>query len=145
MKRVEVAIGIVVQAGKILICQRPAEGPLAGYWEFPGGKREEPESLEQTLVRELREELAIEVWKLEALAEIEFEYSSTRVRLHPYLCRHVSGKAVPLASQQLRWVRAKELREYRFPPANDALIEELIERLEHPARAGHVDFDALET
>jgi len=145
MKRFEVAIGIVVREGKILICQRPAEGPLAGYWEFPGGKKEESETLEQTLVRELREELAIEVGGLEPLAEIEFEYPGARVRLHPFLCRHVSGEAVPLASQQLRWVRARELREYRFPPANDALIEELIERFEHPGRAERVDFDALET
>jgi len=145
MKRFEVAIGIVVREGKILICQRPADGPLAGYWEFPGGKNEQSETLEQTLVRELKEELAIEVDELEALAEIEFEYPSTRVRLHPFLCRHKSGTAIPLASQQLRWVRPRELRKYRFPPANDALIEELIERLERPASAGRVDFDGPET
>ena len=145
MKRVDVAIGVVVRDGKILICQRPAEGPLAGYWEFPGGKKEQTETLEQTLVRELREELTIEVDDLKALAEIEFEYPATRVRLHPFLCRHRSGAAVPLASQQLRWVRPRELREYRFPPANDALIEELIERLEQPTPARRVDFDFPQT
>src|SRR5579859_3152517 len=108
MKRIDVAIGIVVKEGKILICQRPADGPLAGYWEFPGGKNEEPETLEQTLIREMREELAIEVDGLEALAEIEFEYPSSLVLLHPFLCRHISGEAVPLASQQLRWVCPRE-------------------------------------
>jgi len=145
MKRVDVAIGIVVRDDKILICQRPSDGPLAGYWEFPGGKKETTETLEQTLVRELREELDIEVTDLDALAEIEFEYPSSRIRLHPFLCRHKSGEAVPLASQQLRWVKARDLREYRFPPANDALIEELIERFDRRARRQRVDSDVSET
>jgi A/G-specific adenine glycosylase len=128
MKQVDVAIGVVVGAGKILIGQRRPEGALAGYWEFPGGKHEPPETLEQTLVRELREELAIEVDNLEPLPQIEFDYPPTRVRLHPFLCRHIGGEPVPLASQQLRWVDPRELRDYHFPPANDGLIADLIER-----------------
>src|SRR6266481_9062577 len=104
MNHVNVAIGIVLRSGNVLICQRRPDAPLGGYWEFPGGKHEPPESLEQTLVRELREELAIEVRVLEALDPIEFEYPGARVRLHPYLCKHVSGEAQPLACQALSWI-----------------------------------------
>jgi mutator protein MutT len=128
MKQVDVAIGIVVRAGRILICLRRPDGPLPGFWEFPGGKREPSESIEQTLVREMREELAIEVGDPEPLRLIEFDYPPTRIRLHPFLCRHVNGQATPLASQQLRWVTPRELGDYRFPPANDGLIADLIER-----------------
>jgi len=119
MKSIDVAIGIVFRSGRILICQRRADGPLAGYWEFPGGKQEPGEAISQTLIRELREELGIEVGALEALAEIEFQYTGTGVRLHPFICKHVAGEAMTLASEQLQWVLPRELRDFRFPPAND--------------------------
>src|SRR6185437_12929337 len=125
-KQIDVAIGIVVRAGKILICQRRADGPLAGYWEFPGGKHEPGETFEQTLQRELTEELAIKVHILERLPKIEFDYGETQVRVHPYLCDHVDGEAQPLASQALAWVAPPDLHSYRFPPANTGLIADLV-------------------
>ena len=129
MKRIDVVIGIVVRDGKVLICQRPEQGLLGGYWEFPGGKQEPGESQHQCLARELAEELQIEVRPVEPLECIEFDYSHAHVRIHPYLCEHVGGEPTPLASQQAIWVGASELAAYRFPPANDNLIQYLIARM----------------
>src|SRR6185312_6787763 len=81
MKRVDVVIGIVVRDGTILICQRQRSDALAGYWEFPGGKLEPGETIEQCLARELREELAIIARPIEPLAVIEHDYPHVQVRL----------------------------------------------------------------
>jgi A/G-specific adenine glycosylase len=129
MNRVDVIIGIVVRAGKILICQRLQQGPLGGFWEFPGGKQEAGESREQCLLRELAEELAIRVRPIKVMDVIEFDYADASVRLHPYLCEHVDGEPQPLASQRAIWVSPAQLNDYKFPPANDDLIRTLIEQL----------------
>lgn len=129
MKRVEVVIGIVVRQGKVLICRRRAQDPLAGCWEFPGGKVEPGESLLDCLARELAEELAITARPIEPLAIIEHDYPHVQVRLHPYLCEYDSGEPRPLASEQAIWVSPAELPRYHFPPANDHLIQELVARL----------------
>ena len=128
MKRIDVAIGIVQRDGKVLICQRRQQDHLAGFWEFPGGKLEAGELCEQCLVRELAEEVGIEVRPIEALAAIEYDYPAVHVRLHPYLCEWLSGEAKPLAAQQVLWVDADDLAGFRFPPANDGLIGELARR-----------------
>jgi A/G-specific adenine glycosylase len=125
----DVVIGIVCRGDRVLVCQRPADTTFPGYWEFPGGKREPGETLEQCLARELREELAIGVHPVAALDPIEHDYPTARVRLHPYLCTHATGEPRPLACQRFEWVEAPHLRAYRFPPANDGLIEQVIERL----------------
>jgi len=135
MRRVEVVLGVVVRAGKVLICQRPDESHLGGHWEFPGGKREPDESMEQCLARELAEELGIVVTPLAALDVIEHDYPDVRVRLHPYLCTCGGGKPRPLASRQLRWVTPNELADYSFPPANDSLLRQLRERLGAAAKS----------
>jgi mutator protein MutT len=129
MKRVDVIIGVVVRCGKVLICQRRESDPLGGFWEFPGGKIEPGESHEECLARELAEELAIRVRPIKAFEIIEFDYATASVRLHPYLCEHLSGEPQPLASQRTLWITPNELNEYRFPPANDNLILRLIELL----------------
>ncbi|MCC7350525.1 MAG: 8-oxo-dGTP diphosphatase MutT [Phycisphaerales bacterium] len=126
MKIVDVAIAIVCQENQILICQRGPDGPLAGYWEFPGGKREENETLQQCLHRELHEELAITATVLRSLPCIEHAYPHAQVRLNPFICRLQSGDPQPLAGVQFRWIHPTELVEYRFPPANDDLIPRII-------------------
>jgi mutator protein MutT len=125
---VNVAIGIVVRDGHILICQRRNKGHLGGLWEFPGGKKEPGETPDSCLFRELREELGIVVRVIEPFAPIDWQYPSVHVRLLPYLCDLVSGEPAPLACQQLAWVEPKALPEYRFPPANDDLIAKLVGR-----------------
>ena len=123
---VTVAIGVIERAGKILICRRSKNGALAGYWEFPGGKCEPGESPVDCLHRELAEELAVTVQILHAFPVIEHEYPAVRVRLHPFLCKHERGDPQPLASDEILWVDASALREYRFPEANAGLIEQII-------------------
>jgi mutator protein MutT len=125
LKRIDVAIGIVLHRGRILICQRRTQDALGGYWEFPGGKQEPGESIEQCLTRELAEELGIVVRPTEPFAPIEWNYPAAQVRLHPYLCELVSGQPTPLACQQVLFVKPADLLNYRFPPANDDLIRSL--------------------
>jgi mutator protein MutT len=132
IKVIRVSIGIVVSAGRILICRRRKNGSFGDYWEFPGGKCEAGETEEQCVRRELLEELAIAVTPLRALDPIEYEYPAARVRLHPFLCRHDSGEPVALCASEWQWVLPAGLREHQFPPANDALIELL-------AAAGFID------
>ena len=130
--QIDVVIGVVLRTdGHVLVCQRKPEGHLGGYWEFPGGKREPGESLEQCLVRELEEELAIQVQPVAALEVIEYDYPAIRVRLHPYLCAYADGVPQPIGCQRLEWIAPPTLLDYRFPPANDALIAQLVRRLSH--------------
>lgn len=128
-REIDVVIGLIHRGNTVLICQRRQQGPLGGYWEFPGGKQESAESREQCLARELAEELAIRVRIVEALPGITYDYADVRVRLHPYWCEHIEGEPQPLASQRVAWAPAGALRGYRFPPANDTLIDWLINRM----------------
>jgi A/G-specific adenine glycosylase len=126
MQRVDVALAIVCRNGQILVCQRKPDGPLGGYWEFPGGKCEAGEALEGCLRRELREELAIDVRPIARLTTIEHDYPHLSVRLHPFICTHVCGVVQNLACQSSRWIDPPALRDFRFPPANGPLLEEAI-------------------
>jgi mutator protein MutT len=134
-----VAIAIIARGGRVLICQRPPGGSFAGYWEFPGGKREANETIAKCLVREVREELAIEVRPVCALRTIDHDYPCRSIRLHPYVCDHVEGETQLLACQAARWVQPPELRHYQFPPANEQLVEEVIERLTQVASSSMAD------
>lgn len=145
-ERVDVAIAIIARAERVLICQRPAGGTFAGFWEFPGGKREPDETVEHCLTREVREELAVRVRPVHALRPVDHDYPGRRIRLHPYVCAHVDGEPQMLACQAVLWVQPDELTKYVFPPANERLIEEVIEYLTRPSTAGAgpgraVDFD----
>lgn len=136
--RVDVVIGVVTRLGKVLICRRPEGKSFAGYWEFPGGKREAGEAVEQCLRRELREELGIEATPVHRLSTIDHDYPKGAIRLHPYVCAHTHGEPQPLASQEVRWVEPRALSGYRFPPANDVLIAEVTEHLSgRPDRPPH--------
>lgn len=129
MKRVDVDIAIILRDGKVLICQRRAHDSFGGCWEFPGGKREPGETPEQCLARELAEELAVRAEPVEALDVIEHDYPAVQIRLHPHLCLHADGEPQLLACQDALWVDPPALRQYTFPPANERLIEQAIERL----------------
>jgi len=134
-----IGVGVVVNpAGEVLIDQRLNEGLLGGLWEFPGGKQEGDEPIEDTIVRELREELAIEVAVAEELITLEHAYSHRKLRFVVHLCRWISGEPQPLASQQVRWVRPEQLSGFPFPAANARIIAALLERLASapPAWAG---------
>jgi len=125
MKEIDVAIAVVSKGARILICKRKLEDTFGGFWEFPGGKCEAGEQLEQCLARELKEELGIEARVLRNLTPIRHEYPHALLTLHPYLCELSSGEPRPIESQRVKWVKVRELWRYRFPPANKALLKEL--------------------
>jgi mutator protein MutT len=125
MKCVDVDIAIVTNGVYVLICRRRDDAPLGGFWEFPGGKREPGETSEVCVIREVYEEVGIEVRPTRPLDVIEHAYPDVCVRLHPHVCEHVAGDARAIECQEVRWVEPAALRDYRFPPANDALIERL--------------------
>ena len=125
-----IGVGIVLNdVGEVLIDQRLNEGLLGGMWEFPGGKQEPGEAIETTIVRELREELAIEVQVGEQLIALDHAYSHKKLRFVVHICRWIAGEPKPLASQQVRWVKPQGLSEYPFPAANARMIAALINHL----------------
>jgi len=128
-----IGVGVVLNAaGEVLIDQRLNEGLLGGLWEFPGGKQELGESIEATIARELREELAIEAEVGEELIVVDHAYSHKKLRFVVHLCSWQSGDPQPLASQQVRWVRPERLNEFPFPAANARIIAALLVRLGLP-------------
>ena len=122
---IEVAAAILRRGDTILIAQRRPEDHLAHFWEFPGGKREAGESLEQCLVRELREELGVEARVGLPVHDVTHTYSERTIRLCFFECELVEGEPQPLHCQACRWIRVPELRDYKFPPADTELIERL--------------------
>ncbi|QNJ24498.1 A/G-specific DNA glycosylase [Synechococcus sp. SYN20] len=123
-----IGVGVVLnEAGEVLIDQRLNEGLLGGLWEFPGGKQEPGESIVQTIARELREELAIDVSVGEELISLDHAYSHKKLRFVVHLCQWRQGEPQPLASQQVCWVRPESLADYPFPAANARIIAALLE------------------
>jgi mutator protein MutT len=129
MKQIEAAIAIIIRGEKVLVCQRKDNDTFGGYWEFPGGKQECDETLEQCLARELREELNISAQPIHSFTPVVHEYPDAVVRLHPFLCEHEAGEPEHLECQTSRWIEPAQLRDYRFPPANEELIERVIAHL----------------
>ena len=127
-QRIDVAIAIIFDRPhrNILICQRRDNAILGGFWEFPGGKRQADETLAQCAVREAAEEVGIAITCAEAWPPIAYDYAHALVRLHPFLCRHVSGEPQLLAVQAFRWIAPEEVRSYDFPPANAPLLDMLV-------------------
>jgi 8-oxo-dGTP diphosphatase len=125
------ACALVDADGRVLIAQRPPGKQLAGLWEFPGGKVEPGEMPEETVVRELREELGIET-KVACLAPLTFAshaYETFHLLMPLYVCRRYWGIPQPLEGQALKWVRPSKLRDYPMPPADEPLIPPLIDLL----------------
>jgi 8-oxo-dGTP diphosphatase len=125
------ACALVDVDGRVLIAQRPEGKQLAGLWEFPGGKVELGERPEETLIRELDEELGIAV-KAECLAPLSFAshpYETFHLLMPLYICRRWEGIVVAREHQALKWVRAKALRDYPMPPADEPLIPVLVDLL----------------
>ena len=125
------ACALVDADGRVLIAQRPAGKPMAGLWEFPGGKVEAGETPEQTLTRELKEELAIEVNAacLAPLAFASHAYPEFHLLMPLYVCRRWEGMVRPREGQKIAWVRPNRLRAYPMPPADEPLIPHLMQLL----------------
>lgn len=132
MKTVLVAAcALVDRDGRILLAQRPEGRSMAGLWEFPGGKIESGETPEAALIRELHEELGIDV-TLACLAPLSFAshaYDDFHLLMPLYVCRRWHGTPVAREDQVLKWVRAKDLRKFPMPAADIPLIPVLIDLL----------------
>ncbi|MBO3762361.1 8-oxo-dGTP diphosphatase MutT [Ciceribacter sp. L1K22] len=118
------ACALVDSDGRILLSQRPEGKALAGLWEFPGGKVEPGETPEETLVRELDEELGIQT-KVPCLAPLTFAshtYDDFHLLMPLYICRRYEGIPHGREGQAVKWVRANALRDYPMPPADEPLI-----------------------
>jgi 8-oxo-dGTP diphosphatase len=121
------ACALIDADGRVLLAQRPAGKPMAGLWEFPGGKVEHGERPEDSLIRELKEELGIVVREA-CLAPLTFAshaYPEFHLLMPLYVCRRWDGTVTPREGQRLAWVRPNRLREYPMPPADEPLIAHL--------------------
>ena len=126
-----VACALVDVDKRVLMAQRPEGKPLAGLWEFPGGKVERGERPEQTLIRELHEEIGITVSEA-CLAPLTFAshaYDDFHLLMPLYICRRWDGNVIAREGQNLAWVRPNKLRDYPMPPADIPLIPHLIDLL----------------
>jgi 8-oxo-dGTP diphosphatase len=119
-----VACALIDADGRVLICRRPQGKQLAGLWEFPGGKVEPGESPEAALIRELDEELGVQV-KAACLAPFVFAshgYESFHLLMPLYLCRRWDGLVTAREHEALAWVRPNQLADYPMPPADAPLV-----------------------
>ena len=128
---ITVVAGVLERDGDVLVCQRRADQPHAGKWEFPGGKVEPGERPEQTLIRELDEELGITVHEacLSPLTFASYAYPDFHLLMPLYVCRRWEGTVRALEGQKLTWVRPNRLRDYPMPPADQPLVSHLMQLL----------------
>lgn len=125
------AVALIDADGRVLMARRPEGKTLSGLWEFPGGKVEQGERPEDALIRELKEELGINV-EHSCLAPLTFAshtYPDFHLLMPLYVCRRWKGIPQALEGQELKWVRAKDLRKLPMPPADLPLIPHLEELL----------------
>lgn len=125
-KKIEVSAAVILRNGKTYIQQRPLNGLMGGLWEFPGGKREKNESMENCLLREIREELGVDVVIREKLMTIKHSYTQFRVTLHVYFCKLPKGRIKASSCEDWKWALPEELSNFPFPAANAKIVDYLI-------------------
>jgi 8-oxo-dGTP diphosphatase len=118
------AIGLIDPDGRVLLARRPEGKPLAGLWEFPGGKVQPGETPEAALIREVKEELGIDVTEacLAPFAFASHGYETFHLLMPLFLCRRWDGTVTPMEGQALAWVRPQKLADYAMPPADVPLV-----------------------
>ena len=123
--RIQVGAAVIEDQGRFLITQRESHVHLAGYWEFPGGKREEGETLVDCVQREVHEELGIVISYPIPLRVLQHEYPDKIIELHFFRCSIIRGEPCSLGCADWRWVPPEGLTSYRFPPADEPVVAEL--------------------
>ncbi len=125
IKQIKVVAGLILQNDKLLICQRPnfKEHPLK--WEFPGGKIKNHESNEEALIREINEELSINITNCEELISYNFNYKelNKKVFIYFYLVNNFSGNVLNNFHKELKWIEIKDIREYDFLEGDLKIID----------------------
>ncbi|MGV2828392.1 8-oxo-dGTP diphosphatase MutT [Myxosarcina sp. GI1(2024)] len=121
-----IGVGVIRNSrGKILIARRRNRGEMAGLWEFPGGKIESGETVEQCIQREIEEELAIKVKVNHRLLTVEHTYKTFKITLYVHDCQYIHGEPQPLESEEIVWAEIVDLNQYQFPQANIQIINVL--------------------
>lgn len=129
MKQIEVVAAIIKQGNKIFATQR-GYGDFKGYWEFPGGKLEAGETPQEALVREIMEELDIEIEVGEFIETVEYDYPQFHLTMHCFICKMVSGALVLKEHEAAKWLTKDTLNSVNWLPADEGLIEGLKEIIE---------------
>lgn len=111
---------------RLLITRRKPDQVLAGLWELPGGKLDPGESPAEAVVRELHEEVGIDVAPVARLKPVEHHYDHAHVRLIPFICEHIAGDPQPLHVDEVRWVTPDQLTQHTFPDASMPVLDELV-------------------
>jgi 8-oxo-dGTP diphosphatase len=119
---VHVAAGLIWRQGRLLLTRRPKGTHLAGYWEFPGGKQEEGESLEACLEREIMEELGVTVKVHDHLLQVDHDYEDKSISLHLFQCSGPSGEPQAIGCDAMKWVSPQDLDRYKLPPPDVRII-----------------------
>lgn len=123
---IDVVAAILINDDKVLIAQRAENDPLAGCWEFPGGKIETGESPEQSLIREMQEEFCIDIEVKEFFGSSAFQYEKGTIRLLAYICSWTGGIIRSTVHHDYAWVEINKLNQYNFAPADRSLVEKLM-------------------
>lgn len=126
VKRIHVAVGVILRDEEILLAVRPNDTHMGGLWEFPGGKVDTDETVQQALVRELQEELGITATSFAPLITIQHDYTDKSVYLDVWCINGFSGQARGKEGQKIRWVNKQDLADYEFPAANVAIVNKLL-------------------
>ena len=129
MKPVEVTCAIIFQGKKILITQRNKGMSRAGKWEFPGGKIEKNETADQCIVREIQEELNLNIKILQWLEAVEHTYPEIKIRLIPCMAKISSGTILAREHSDLKWVNAEDLMSFDWSPADVHVVKQLLKLL----------------
>jgi len=119
----QIAAGIISRGAKVLITKRLPNEHLGGYWEFPGGKLQETESLEQCVQREIKEELGLEIKVKAKIGTWSYSYPDRDCELNFFLCDILEGEPIAKKGQEWRWIDRLDLAKYKFPPANTEVIK----------------------
>ncbi|AZG71797.1 8-oxo-dGTP diphosphatase MutT [Shewanella livingstonensis] len=126
-KRVHVAVGVIInQHQQILLAKRHDHLHQGGKWEFPGGKVERNETVTAALIRELKEEVNLDVNSTTAFMDISHDYPDKHVLLDIHLVTDFNGHATGVEGQQIRWVELQSINEYEFPDANKPILDKLL-------------------
>jgi A/G-specific adenine glycosylase len=117
-----IAVGVVFKNGKVLITRRKTEGLLGGLWEFPGGKIKDGESAAAACIREIKEEVNLDVQIERTLAQVKHAYTHFKIVMDVFCCKYVSGRVYLRGPAAFRWIRLDEYKNYPFPKANHKFI-----------------------
>lgn len=129
-KRIHVAVGVIINQDRhILLAKRHGHLHQGGKWEFPGGKVETDETVTEALIRELKEEINLDIITSTPFMDISHDYPDKHVRLDIHLVTDFSNQAKGLEGQQIQWVPINQIQQFDFPAANQAIVDKILAEL----------------